>query len=216
MHRQVTGKHKFTRITTTWTWGESHCLPPYSILYAWPWGQHPNVIFSRDSQVGIPKISNLGFLRLWRPIILCVDLRLKWGLKQSYSPHHEISNGMWHDTFTQGSHGDSWLLVIASQIDNLTFDPSFGHNLCFNYPNGSCEPILNIYVLRASNDIMNIFFQWVLTLAITFWKFESVKVHSLTLSHIPKSMECDSRASLLAHTFVNLCFGCELKFKVAT
>jgi hypothetical protein len=26
--------------------GGSHHLPPYSILYAWPRGQHPNVIFS--------------------------------------------------------------------------------------------------------------------------------------------------------------------------
>ncbi len=26
--------------------GGSHHLPPYSILYAWPHGQHPNVILS--------------------------------------------------------------------------------------------------------------------------------------------------------------------------
>jgi hypothetical protein len=26
---------------------------------------------------------------------------------------------------------------------------SFGHNLCFKYPNGSCEPILDIYIPRA-------------------------------------------------------------------
>ncbi len=29
----------------------------------------------------------------------------------------------------------------------------------------------------------------------------NVRVDSLTLSYIPKSMKCDSRASLLAHTF---------------
>jgi hypothetical protein len=34
----------------------------------------------------------------------------------------------------------------------LTFDLSFGHNLCFKYSNGSCESILDIYVLR--------YFQW--------------------------------------------------------
>jgi len=47
-----------------------------------------------------------------------------------------------------------WLLtlVVGSQIANLTFDPSFGHNLCFKYANGSYEPILDIYVPRA--------FQW--------------------------------------------------------
>jgi len=37
--------------------GGNHHLPPYSILCAWPRGQHPNVILSQDSQVfeiGIP------------------------------------------------------------------------------------------------------------------------------------------------------------------
>jgi hypothetical protein len=52
----------------------------------------------------------------------------------------------------QGNQGDSWFLVVKSQIGNLIHGPSFGHNLCFRYPNGSCEPILNIYVL--------IVFQW--------------------------------------------------------
>jgi hypothetical protein len=59
---------------------------------------------------------------------------------------------MWHATYTQVSQGDSRLLMVGSQIGTLTFDLSFGHNLCFKYPNGSCEPILDIYVLRA--------FQW--------------------------------------------------------
>jgi hypothetical protein len=34
----------------------------------------------------------------------------------------------------------------------MTPDPSFGYNLCVTCPNGSCEPISNIYVPRA--------FQW--------------------------------------------------------
>ncbi len=38
--------------------------------------------------------------------------------------------------------------MVRSQIGNLTPDRAFGHNLCFNYPNGSCEPILNICVPR--------------------------------------------------------------------
>jgi hypothetical protein len=45
-----------------------------------------------------------------------------------------------------------WLLVVGSQIGNLILDLSFDHNLCFRYPSGSCEPILDIYVLRV--------FQW--------------------------------------------------------
>jgi hypothetical protein len=51
---------------------------------------------------------------------------------------------MLHVTYTQGNQGDSRILVVKSQIDNLTPDFSFGHNLCFKYPNGSCEPILDI------------------------------------------------------------------------
>jgi hypothetical protein len=42
--------------------------------------------------------------------------------------------------------------MAGSQIGNLTPDPSFVHNLCFKYSNGSWKPILNIYVPRI--------FQW--------------------------------------------------------
>jgi hypothetical protein len=38
------------------------------------------------------------------------------------------------------------------QFDSLILGPSFGHNLCFRCPNGSCKPILNIYISR--------YFQW--------------------------------------------------------
>jgi hypothetical protein len=42
----------------------------------------------------------LGLLWLWRPITLCVDLRLKWGLKKNYSPCQEIFNNISHATCT--------------------------------------------------------------------------------------------------------------------
>jgi hypothetical protein len=64
--------------------------------------------------------------------------------KQSCRPCQELSNNMWHATCTQGNWGNSQLLVVGSQTANLTPNPSFGHNLCFKCPNGSCEPILNI------------------------------------------------------------------------
>jgi len=48
--------------------GGSHHLPPYNILCAWPWDQHPNVILSWGSQVGVPKFPKLGLLQLWKPI----------------------------------------------------------------------------------------------------------------------------------------------------
>jgi hypothetical protein len=59
---------------------------------------------------------------------------------------------MWHATCTQGNWGDFGLLIVKSQIANLTPDLLFGHNSCFKYPNGSCKPILDIYVPRP--------FQW--------------------------------------------------------
>jgi hypothetical protein len=45
-----------------------------------------------------------------------------------------------------GNWGDSWLLVVGSQIAKLIPGLSFGYNLCVKCPNGSCEPILDIYV----------------------------------------------------------------------
>jgi hypothetical protein len=98
--------------------------------------------------MGIPKFSELRLPRFWGPITLCADLRLRWGLKQSYSPHRELSNGLSHATYTQESWVDSQLLVVRS----LTPDFSFGRNLCFKCPNGSCEPMLDISV--------SIVFQW--------------------------------------------------------
>jgi hypothetical protein len=97
----------------------------------------------------IPKVK---LSQLWGPITLCVDLQLRWGLKQSCSPFQELFNGMLHATYTQRNRGDSRLLVVGSQIANLTPDLSFGHNLCFKCPNGLCKPILDIYVPRS--------FQW--------------------------------------------------------
>jgi hypothetical protein len=136
----------------------SHHLPPYSLFCAWPWGQHPNVILSRDSQIEVSKFSKLGPPRLWRTITLCANLLLRWNLSKNCSPHQNLSNNMWHATCTHINRGDSWLLVVGSQIGSLIPNLSFGHNLCFRYPNGSCEPISNIYVPRAFrwyNELFN-------------------------------------------------------------
>jgi len=62
-----------------------------------------------------------------------------------------------HTTSTQGNQGDSWLLVVGSQIASLTPDPFFGYNLCVKCPNGSCTTILDIYVPRASNWYKELF-----------------------------------------------------------
>jgi hypothetical protein len=59
---------------------------------------------------------------------------------------------MWHATCTYEIQNNFQLFVIGSQIDTLIPSPSFGHNLCFRYSNGSYKPNLNIYILRT--------FQW--------------------------------------------------------
>jgi hypothetical protein len=138
---------------------------------------------------------------------------------------------MSHTTCNLGNRGDSQLLVLKSQIVNLTFGPSFGHNLCFKCSNGSCEPISDIYVPTS--------FQWYkarlnplsfypCNRSLKIWEsiwdsnfqdessFGSVKVHSLTLFRTPGSMRCDSHASVLAHTFASLYIGHEPKTKVVT
>jgi hypothetical protein len=59
---------------------------------------------------------------------------------------------MLHTTYAHVNPSDSQGLMVESQIGTLTLGASFGHNLYFKYSNGTCEPILGIYVLRT--------FQW--------------------------------------------------------
>jgi len=99
--------------------------------------------------------------------------------------------------------GDSWLLVVESQIANLIPDLSFGHNLCFNYPNGSCKPILDIYIPWSFQWYKDLFNPMGFDLCNLFFEdsgihqdsnfqsansFESVGVHFLTFFYIPESM----------------------------
>jgi hypothetical protein len=132
--------------------GGSHQLPPYNILCASPRGSHPNDILSQDSQMGVSKFPKFRLSWFWGLIILCIDFWLKWDLKQSCSPCQELSNSMSHATCMQANWVNSWFIVVRTQIANLTPHFYFGHNLCFKCPNGSCKPILDIYVL--------ITFQW--------------------------------------------------------
>jgi hypothetical protein len=125
--------------------GGGHHLPPYSIIYAWPQGLHSNVILFGISKLGVSK---LGLPQLWKPTTFCADLQLRWGLKQSYNLRWNIFNDMWHATYMQINQGDSWLLMVGSQINTLIPNLFFGHMLCFKYSNESHEPILNIYISR--------------------------------------------------------------------
>jgi hypothetical protein len=128
--------------------GGSHHLRPYSILCVSPPHLHPNGIFSRDSQNGVPKLSRFGLPRFWAFITFRSDLRLGQGLKKICSSPWELSNDVSHSTCTHLDRINSRLLVVGSQIANLTPGLSFAHNLCYKCPNGSCEAILDIYTSR--------------------------------------------------------------------
>jgi len=78
---------------------------------------------------------------------------------------------MWHTTCTQENWSDSRLLVVGSQIANLTFSPFFDHKLCFRYPNGSCEPIFDIYVPRTFHWYNELFNSMGFDFAITISRF---------------------------------------------
>jgi hypothetical protein len=59
--------------------GGIHHLPPYNIICAWPQGMHPNVILSRDSQVGSPEIPEIGTpATLSDHNLLCIPLIEVW------------------------------------------------------------------------------------------------------------------------------------------
>ncbi len=135
--------------------GGSHHLPPYSILCATFRGLHPNGFFSRDSQVGVPKLSRN--YPGWSPGTLGAhNSRLQvWsrqGLKQTCSPRRDLSNAMSHSPFGGREEVDSRLLVVGSQTASLTPGPSFAYNLSDRCPNGQCEAIFDIYASRP--------FQW--------------------------------------------------------
>jgi len=191
---------------------------------------HSNVILSTYSQVGVSKFLKLGLSKLWRPTTSFANLWLRRGWEQSCSPCWELSNSMWHATFTQVIWGDSWLVVVRSKIGNQTLRPSFGHNLCFKYPNDHESPIKTSKFQDLFNDIRNSSIQWILTLAIALWKFGSPLrlqlpkwefiwecggsfLHTLLHSWEHK---CDSWASFLACTFASPCLCCEPKVRVVT
>ncbi len=115
--------------------GGSHHLPPYSILCNSRWRWHPNGYFSRDSRVGVPKVSRVGVPRLWTPISPDCKVRSQRDLKQSCSSRLELSNSMSHSQIGHREEVDSRLLVVGSQTGNLTPGISFAHNLCFRCPN---------------------------------------------------------------------------------
>jgi hypothetical protein len=171
--------------------------------------------------MGVLKFPKFRLPQLWGRITLCVDLRLKWGLKKSYSPCRDLFNRMLHATFTQGNRVNSWLSVVGSQIANLTLDISFGHNLCFKCSNGSCKPILDIYVLIAFQWYKKLFDPlgfdpcdrslkiWESTETPNYQNGSSLGSVRFIPSHFPSLS-----GFLLAHKLTSPCLGCEPKVRV--
>jgi hypothetical protein len=125
--------------------GGSHHLPPYSILCSCPPRLHPNGSFSRDSQVGVLKLSRVRVPGLWTLIVPRPELGSERGLNQSCSSRQELSNAVLYSLRQRREEVDSRLFVVGSQTDSLTLGPSFAHNLGYRCPNGQCEAILGIY-----------------------------------------------------------------------
>ncbi len=112
--------------------------------------------------------------RVWASITCRLELGSGRGFNQSCSSPWELSNAMSHIVIGRREEVDSWLLVVRSQIANLTPSPSFVHNLGCRCPNDQCEASLDIYTSRT--------FQWnqehpnarcfgPSTRALSFWEF---------------------------------------------
>jgi hypothetical protein len=98
---------------------------------------------------GTPKVESrncpdFGFPGLWDIIASRPNLRSGRGLNQTCSPLRKLSNAVLHSPSARWERVDSRLLVVGSQIANLTPSPSFAHNLGCKCPNDQCKAISNI------------------------------------------------------------------------
>jgi hypothetical protein len=62
---------------------------------------------------------------------------------------------MWHATYTQVNQGDSQLLVVNNQIGSLIPNLFFTITYVLSTSNGSCNPIIDIYTLKAFQQYKN-------------------------------------------------------------
>jgi hypothetical protein len=99
-----------------------------------------------------PEIVPVGVPGLWELITPDCRVWLQRGLNQSCNPRQDLSNDISHSQFGSREEVDSRLLMVGSEIANLTPGPSFAHNLGDRCPNGQCKAIFDIYASRP--------FQW--------------------------------------------------------
>ncbi len=144
VHRLTTSKHGLTRLITAQTWGKSSPFPlQYSLCLAME--RTPKCHFVPGFPPEIPKIRIPVTLEAHN--LVCkssIEVRFKTNF---YFLLRAFQRYVARHLHTRKSRRFQ-LLMVESQIGNLTFSPSFGHNLCFKYSNGSCNPILDTYVLR--------------------------------------------------------------------
>ncbi len=122
--------------------GKNHHLPPYNILCAWPQDLHSNVILSWNSQVGVSKFSKLDSHNFGAHNFVCKPL-----IEMSFQAKLQPLLRTFQQYVALHLHARKSGRFLT--FSGLTLDPSFGYNLCLKCPNGSCKPILDIYVLRA-------------------------------------------------------------------
>jgi len=89
-----------------------------------------------------------GVPGLWELITPDCKLGSRRVLNRSCSPRRDLSNGVSHFQFGLREEVDSRLLVVGSQIANLTPGPSFAHNLGDRCLNAQYEGIFDIYASR--------------------------------------------------------------------
>jgi hypothetical protein len=109
-------------------------------------------LFRENPKVESRNCPGFGLPGLWDIIASRPKLRSGRGLNQTCSPLRELSNAVSHSPSARRERVYSWLLVVGSQIANLTPGPSFAHNLGCKCPNDQCEAISDIYTSRP--------FQW--------------------------------------------------------
>ncbi len=143
-----------TSFTQLVTFGKRHHYPPYSMLCDFLWGLHLNDIFSRDSQMGVPKLRPFVVLKFWMFIFSSNQTCLKNEKIRFFCFQKNLSNRVLHAPIKD--HLTIFLkrFVVGNQIKNLILAFSFNYNSCISSLNNQCEGILCIYISNLFNNIL--------------------------------------------------------------
>ncbi len=131
--------------------GEATTFPHIVFSASLCWGYIQMALFP-----GTPKLESQncpetvlgGVSGLWELITPDCQVWSRRGRNQTCSPHRDLFNALSQFSFRGRQEVNSRLLVVGSQIANLTPGPSFAHNLGNRCPNGQCKAIFDIYASR--------------------------------------------------------------------